>query len=187
MHSGFKGRVEGFELNKSAAQKAVDNVKDNKLDDHYHINKGSFFDLVQFNKDDILISDPPFLPSNHSNILDPLLWGGNDGSDIYLKLIGMGYEKAMLMVASYSNPLKILSEIRNQNYAIQDFMVAPMSMGIYSKEKPVWDKLNELKNEGLAFHSNSHFLLAGVLIEKEPSRKDYCLINELGNVLTSLR
>jgi len=187
IQSDFKGKVTGYELNAAAVEKANAMARMKGVDDVYQVVHRSFFDAGRPEADEILISDPPFLPSDDPAIMDPLLWGGSDGSDMYTKLIGLGYRKCMLLIASYSNPLRILSSIRDHGYTVQDFLVAPMTMGVYSREKPVWDKLMEMRSDGRAFCTKTHFLLAGVTLELHPVRKDVSLAAELEMVLTSLR
>jgi hypothetical protein len=184
-NANFRGFITGFEVNPAACEKARDLIAACGLQDRYDVIHGSFFDQTTFCKEDILISDPPFLPARTSQIMDPLLWGGNDGSEIYLKLIAQGYDTLMLMVASYSNPLKVLSAAFEQGYTVQDFLVSPMTIGEYSLEKPVWERLQEMKHAGEAFYSETHFLLAGVVLDKHHARTS--VAKELTSVLTSMR
>lgn len=183
--TNFQGFVTGFEVNRVASEKARDLIGACGLQDRYDVIHGSFFDEVTFRKEDILISDPPFLPAKTNRIMDPLLWGGNDGSDIYVRLIERGYDTLMIMIASYSNPLKILSAAFDCEYVVQDFLVSPMTIGEYSREKPVWERLEEMKHAGEAFYSSTHFLLAGVVLGRNPARAS--MAKALTNVLTSIR
>lgn len=182
--SNFHGSITGFEINPTASERAIKLISVSSLKGHYTVNTGSFFELAEFCADDILISDPPFLPAKSNSIKDPFLWGGNDGSDIYIKLLECGYIKLMLMIASYANPRKILTHAIKQGYSVQDFLVAPMTIGEYSREMPVWNRLQEMKVVQEAFYSSSHFLLAGVVFDKKSSRPS--LAGELINTLTSI-
>lgn len=183
--SNFQGFVTGFEVNPVASEKARSYICASGLQDRYDVISGSFFDEVIFCKEHILISDPPFLPSKTNSIMDPFLWGGNDGSDTYQRLIQQGYDTLMIMIASYSNPLKVLSVAFDHQYTVQDFLISPMTIGEYSREKPVWERLNQMKHAGEAFYSSTHFLLAGVVLAKNHTRVS--MAKELTDVLTSIR
>jgi len=186
LRSPYQGKVQGYELNSVASMKANALITECNLQSHYAVSNESFFEAASSEERFLLICNPPFLPAETDNIKDPLLWGGKDGSDVYMRLLEMQYESVMLMIASYSNPEKIIFKADQENYDVCDFLIAPVTIGEYSREKPVWSRLMDMKQRREAYFTNSHFLLAGVFFEKRKlSARN--LTSEVLSVITAMK
>ena len=86
--SEFDGTIYGYELNNLAWRLAQSTIKEHQLDQRYVVSNGSFFELPK-PEAKYLISNPPYLPALDNNILQPLLHGGVDGSEISRKLLSL--------------------------------------------------------------------------------------------------
>lgn len=184
MRTGFNGIIHGFELNALAAKIGDSNIQEYELGDRYIIHNASFFesDLPQAQ---YLISNPPYLPSIDSDIYQPLLHGGTDGSTIAKRLLSVGCKNVLLMVSSYSNPGGLINYAITEGYAVASFLVSPLTFGYYSSEPKVKNMIGALRSNGMAFYSESIYLLAGVVFKKQPeSQVD--LSTELIQIMTSL-
>ncbi len=164
--SEFEGTIYGYELNKLSWRLAQSSVKEHQLDQKYVISNGSFFELPK-PEAKYLISNPPYLPALDSNILQPLLHGGIDGSEISRKLLSLNYQNVLLLVASYSNPKGLINYAKSQGYSVANFIVYPLPFGYYSSESKVKNTIQELKQKDMAFYSENMYLLAGVLFTKQ--------------------
>ncbi len=179
--SGFKGTVRGFELSVAACHVANRNIKLSGLHGRYVIENRSFFDSRQ--TADCLIANPPYLPAPDENIRMPPLYAGDDGCLMTNALLAMNYDRALLMISSYSNPLRCLQHAADIGYAVSGFMLAPLTFGIYSSEPKVRKQIGMLRETNRAFYSEDMYLLAGVLFDKHQSTN---LSTPLRKLLTAL-
>ncbi len=163
--SGFRGSIQGFELNPVAFNIANRNIRSNAFDGLYRVRNECFF-AAAAPRADCLIANPPYLPALDRNIRLPLLYGGEDGSTLSNKLLSLNYDKALLMISSYSNPIGTLHHAAAKGYAVSGFLIAPMSFGVYSSELKVRRRIETLRKTGRAFYDGSMYLLAGVRLEK---------------------
>lgn len=95
----------------------------------------------------------------------------------------------LLLPAAYSNPVLTLQHARDQGYAVEDFLCAPLPFGTYSSEPRVRQWITEMKERGEAFYSRRGvYMLAAVLFKKQkPGAPDQAdLTDELLRVLTVL-
>ena len=58
--------------------------------------------------------------------------------------MSLGFDSAVLMISSYSNPIETLRHAQEQGYHITDYMVKPMPFGYYSSEPKVTDGIWQL-------------------------------------------
>ncbi|MBA2492215.1 MAG: SAM-dependent methyltransferase [Gammaproteobacteria bacterium] len=165
--SGFKGTVHGFELSVAACHVANRNVKLSGLHGRYVIENQSFFDSTP--PADCLIANPPYLPAPDANIRMPLLYAGDDGCLVTNALLSMNYDRVLVMISSYSNPVGSLRHAAVHGYAVSDFMLAPLTFGIYSSEAKVRQHIGMLKETYRAFYTEDMYLLAGVLFDRHAS------------------
>lgn len=180
----FDGLIHGYELNKTACEIANAKIASYELDDKYVIHNSCFFSSV---KPDAryLVSNPPYIPSIDSDIYMPLLRGGTDGSTITRRLLSLDYENVLLMVSSYSNPVDTIDYALDRGYLVSKFLVSPLQFGYYSSEPKVRQTIAKLKEINKAFYSDSIYLLAGVLFQKQ--HNSYVdLSAELRQIMTSL-
>ena len=182
----FNGLVHGFELNTSAWKVANSTIEEYDLCDRYVIYNESFFDSSSSTSDtEYLISNPPYLPAPNDDIYMPQLWGGTDGSTLTKQLLSLGYDNALLLISSFSDPAGTINYAIKQGYNISDFVVVPLPFGYYSSEPKVKRHIQELRNNNMAFYSDKFYFLAGVLFKKQhESTKD--LSGELVQVMTAL-
>lgn len=166
LNTRFDGLIHGFELNSSAWSAAKAKVEEYELNHQYLIHNRSFFDSPH-PAADCLIANPPYLPAWDNQLYQPLLHGGIDGITVSKQLLSLGYERAILMVSSYSNPVELIDYALDQGYAIADFMIAPLPFGYYSCEPKVRRRIAELRRDRQAFYSENLYLLAGVLFAKQ--------------------
>lgn len=176
--------VHGYELNPSACKVAKSRIEQYKLSSRYIIHNQSFFESSK-PQAEYLIANPPYLPAPDQDILMPLLYGGRDGSVLTKRLLSLGYDNALLMISSYSNPVETINYAVAQGYAVADFMVSPLKFGYYSSEPKVENTILELRKHHKAFYSENIYFLAGVLFKKQrESLVD--LSTELVQVMTAL-
>ncbi|MCU0541655.1 MAG: methyltransferase [Oscillatoriaceae cyanobacterium Prado104] len=185
LRTSYEGKIEGFELNNVAWKIAKAQINEFGLSENYIVRNSSFFDSPAYKQADCLISNPPYLPAADNNIYQPLLHGGTDGSGIAKQLLSLGCEKVLLMVSSYSHPVGLINYACDRGYAVANFEIAPLTFGYYSSEPKVKNAIGLLRKQGMAFYSQSIYLLAGVLFKKqEKSQRD--LSGELMQLMTAL-
>lgn len=182
--SRFAGLILGFELNPAACERASASIEAYGLQDHYSVYNESFFDAAS-RKADCLIANPPYLPAPDRHIRMPLLYGGNDGSTLTKALLSLSYDRALLLISSYSNPVGALRHAATQGYAVSAFTIMPLAFGIYSSEPKVKRRIEALRAVGQAFYEGNMYLLAGVLFQKR-QRGLADLSSGLARILTAL-
>ena len=183
LRTRFEGLIHGFERNSSACKVATSTIEDYNLSDKYIIHNQCFFEsskpAAQY-----LISNPPYLPAPDDDIYLPLLHGGTDGSTLTKQLLSLGYENALMLISSFSDPVGTINHAQKEGYYIADFVVVPLQFGYYSSEPKVKDTIKELRHKNMAFYTNNIYFLAGVLFKTQRECAD--LTTELVQVMTSL-
>lgn len=164
--SSFHGSIQGFELNAMACDIANARIRAHGLQDRYTVHNESFFAHPRLHKD-CLIANPPYLPAPDNDIRSPLLYGGQDGSTLTNALLSLGYDSALLMISSYSNPAGTIRHAAAQGYAVSDFIIAPLAFGAYSCEPKIRRTIEALRRSGRAFYNGDSYLLAGVLFSRQ--------------------
>lgn len=184
LRTRFEGLIHGFERNSSACKVATSTIEDYKLSNKYIIHNQCFFDS---SKPDAgyLISNPPYLPAPDDDIYLPLLHGGTDGSTLTKQLLSLGYDNALMMVSSFSDPEGTINHAKLKGYSIADFTVVPLPFGYYSSEPKVQNTIKELRDNNMAFYTAQIYFLAGVLF-KDKHECAIDLSSELVQVMTSL-
>lgn len=184
LRTNFNGIVHGFEMNPLSCEAAEAKIEEYGLSDKYIIHNKSFFDSSK-PQADYLISNPPYLPALDNKIHQPLLHGGIDGITLTKQLLSLNYENALLMVSSYSNPEGLIDYAITKGYCIANFVITPLTFGYYSSEPKVKSRIEELRENNMAFYSENIYLLAGVVFTKQ----DKCKVNlstELLKLITAL-
>ncbi len=182
--TNFTGTVHGYEVNRSACDVACLRIEQKGLQQHYVIHNQSLFDGVRFQAD-YLIANPPYLPAPDSDICMPLLHGGTDGATLTKRLLTLNYDRVMLMVSSYSNPVETIEFALAHDYVVADFMVLPLKFGYYSSEPKVRNCILDLQHQQKAFFSKNIYFLAGILFQSK-SLGNIDLSPELLKVMTAL-
>lgn len=184
MRTGFAGKVHGFELNPASAKVAQENAEKCQLNKQYIIHNLCFFEAY-IPEATCLISNPPYLPAIDNDLYQPLLHGGQDGSELARRLLCLNYDQALLMVSSYSHPQGLIEYALKQGYVVENFLISPLPFGFYSSEAKVQEMIQTLRQQGQAFYSGNTYLLAGVLFQKQ-TQASQDLSPELIRLLTSL-
>jgi len=182
LRSDFNGTVHGFELNASACKIAIARVQEYELDQHYQLHNTSFFEADRPIAS-VIISNPPYLPAIDNQLYQPLLHGGIDGITITKRLLELGYNEAMMMVSSYSNPKGLIDFAAQQGYCVSNFLVSPLPFGYYSSDPKVKSRIAEMREQKEAFYSSQMYCLAGVLFSQ---RCEMDLTEEFLQVITAL-
>ncbi|MEP0955058.1 SAM-dependent methyltransferase [Microcoleus sp. FACHB-1515] len=182
LRSDFNGTVHGFELNASACEIASARVQEYELEPHYQLYNTSFFEADRPIAS-VIISNPPYLPAIDNNLYQPLLHGGIDGITITKKLLELGYDEAMMMISSYSNPKGLIDFAEKQGYCVSNFLVSPLPFGYYSSDPKVKSRITEMREQDQAFYSSQMYCLAGVLFSQ---RCETDLTEEFLKVITTL-
>jgi Methyltransferase small domain len=168
LKSGYTGRVDGYEINATAAAEARALIVEHGLLGQYVVHDASFFEAGPDPRFDCLIANPPYLPCERGDVLTlPDLWGGIDGIDISKRLLSCGYPKVFLLVSSYSNPAALIGHARRCGYGISDFQVSKMSFGVYSRQDHVQRRIREMLVAGTAFFSENCYLVGGAVFSKD--------------------
>lgn len=183
--TNFNGIVHGFEINKMSCDLANERINTHGLQDKYIVHNRSLFDTAT-PQGDYLISNPPYLPAIDNKIYQPFLHGGIDGITVTKQLLSLGYKNVLAMIASYSNPVGAIDYALTNGYYIANFIVSPLNFGYYSSEPKVKNRIEELKQDNMAFYSKNIYLLAGVLFTKQSSSSKENLSTELMQIMTCL-
>ncbi|KAF6254784.1 hypothetical protein COO60DRAFT_1642070 [Scenedesmus sp. NREL 46B-D3] len=161
--------IHAYEISPASAQLAAASAARVGLGDTYLVHNSCFWE--------------------DNDIMMPGLWGGRDGAGLTRELLLAGFDTAMLLISAYSNPVLTLQHARDQGYAVEDFLCAPLPFGTYSSEPRVRQWITEMKERGEAFYSRRGvYMLAAVLFKKQkPGAPDQAdLTDELLRVLTVL-
>ncbi|MDF5720180.1 MAG: SAM-dependent methyltransferase [Rhizonema sp. PD37] len=184
LRTNFQGVIRGFELNTSAWKVANSSIDEYNLAHKYVIYNSSLFDASK-PEAKYLVANPPYLPAPDNDIYIPLLFGGIDGAKFTNELLLLGYDNALLLISSYSNPKGTIEHAKANGYSVSNFLVLPLKFGYYSSEPKVKKHIAELQKNQMAFYSGDYYFLAGVLFKKRQySTVD--LSNELAQIMTSL-
>jgi len=183
LRTRFNGIIHGFELNTSACKSAISTINEYNLSDKYIINNSCLFQSSK-PKAKYLISNPPYLPTLDKNIYMPLLSGGKDGSAITNRLLSLGYENVLILLSSFSNPIRTINQALAKGYSVSNFVILPLKFGYYSSEPKVKKHIDNLRKKNMAFYSGEHYVLVGTLFQKRETAID--LSQELIQMITSL-
>lgn len=181
--TNYQGKIVGYEINETSIKIANDSIREQAIEDIYEITNEDFFNQ-KFDKNNVLVSNPPYIPADDNNILMPGLYGGVNGNELSKRLIDIGFDKVMLLVASYCDPKEFITYCHNQKYIVTEFAAIPIPFGHYSSEPKVMQRINQMKKENKAFFNDKAYVLAGVLFEKNSQKKD--LTENLISSLTSI-
>lgn len=184
LRNKFDGVIHGFELNTAACKAANLTIDEYNLTDKYIIYNSCLFESEN-TEAEYLIANPPYLPAPDNDIYMPLLFGGVDGATVTNNLLSLGYDNALLLVSSYSNPINTINHAKSLDYNVASFLLLPIKFGYYSSEPKVKKHIESLRKHKQAFYSGDYYLLAGVLFTRNPQCK-IDLSSELTQVMTSI-
>ncbi|MDE2020225.1 MAG: SAM-dependent methyltransferase [Patescibacteria group bacterium] len=172
--SSFAGIIHGYEINVEAAETAERLIGEYGLAARYVVHPVSFFETQRKPQADYLIANPPYLPCKEENkgrLFLPYLFGGESGNDISKKLLDCGYNNVFLEVSSYSDPVAVVEHAQQLGYKIENFSISPLTLGVYSRQNIVQERLQEMRKAGKAFYSNDGYLVGGAFFTKENNGK----------------
>lgn len=161
----FRGRITGFEINRTAAEAAAVNIRKAGVMDQYQVRNTCFFKAAPITDHNIsLAANPPWIPvPDARGLLLPELWGGRDGSDIMCRLLEQQAFQVMLLVPSIANPLKVVQHALDLGYHVHAYLVTCLPFGVYTSRNHVFSWLHHMRDKGTAFFFSDHYLLAGIL------------------------
>ena len=181
----FTGKIRGYEIDLASYNFARQLIDRHRVGDRYLVLNDDFFEAVKGSlMGGCAISNPPFIPACDRSIRMPELWGGPDGSSVTKQIIGCGFERLILLVSSFSNPLSIIEYASLCGYKVLDFAVRTMPFGAYSSEPKVRKRITELARQSAAFVSADRYCIAGVAWVRNENVMD--LSAALAQSLTSL-
>lgn len=183
----FQGVIHGYEINEVSWNHAKTRIKQHQIEQHYIVHHVSFFDACKKPYAGTLVTNPPYLPAwTDSCLYIKGLYGGVDGGTISRNLLSLEYPTVLLMVSSFSNPAGLLQYASEQGYSVVDFLIKPLTFGMYSSQPEVKNRIAELHQEQKAFFSEHYYLLAGVVFQKQ-NQADKELSAYLLAIMQSLR
>ena len=168
-HTGFTGLIRGYEINPDSCATARALIRAHGIEDRYEVHNRDFFTSTNSRLEACAIANPPYLPAATNHIDAPELWGGTDGGDVTRRIMSVGFRRVMLMISSYSNPVGVISHALNAGYVLVDWLTRPIAFGVHSRQSRVHQQIRTLASNGLAFVSDSHYLLSGTLWTKSPT------------------
>ena len=172
-YHGFTGKIRGYEIDGASYEYARRLIDAHSVSDRYLILNDDFFEAVKGAVvGGCVISNPPFIPAHDQSIRMPELWGGTDGSSVTKRIIECGFERLILLVSSFSNPLSIINYASVHGYRVLDFAFRTMRFGAYSSEPKVRERIAELGRRAEAFVSADRYCLAGVAWVKNDNVTD---------------
>ncbi len=181
----FTGKINGYEIDRASYEYAQKVIVEHSVEDRYIVINENFFAAVRNSiVGGCAISNPPYLPAYERPVQMPELWGGFDGSQVTKQIVGCGFERLILLVSSFSNPLSIIEHALSHGYKVLDFAVRTMRFGIYSSEPQVYERIAQLSSQYKAFVSADRYCVAGVAWVKDRDAID--LSGPLAQALTSL-
>lgn len=169
----FHGKIRGFEIHWDSYQGARRLTEESGVSDRYIVTNADFFGAVrELEFGGCAISNPPYLPAEDDQILMPELWGGRDGSEVTRRILDCDFERVVMLISSFSNPLFTIDYATRRGYRVVDYVVRTMHFGIYSSEPKVMKRIDQLRDAGLAFVSKDRYCLAGVAWVRSPVGHD---------------
>jgi hypothetical protein len=166
--SSYSGKIVGYEINATAAQRAKTHIN-GAAEDRYRVVNRCFFTACRVvGKDTCLVANPPYVPAPEAeNLLLPQLWGGPDGGQVLCQLLDQDVPSFLLLVPGISNPKRVIAHARSKGYHVHKFLTTALPFGLYTSQAEVREWLVTMRGNKLAYFFAGHYLLAGVLFRRE--------------------
>ena len=164
-------RVRSFDISAPTVETARANIAVRGVADRYTVELGDFFDQADAAGGPpvaTVISNPPYIPAPHGDILMPELWGGVHGNDLVLRLLKAGYDNVLTAVASYSDPGATVRTAEDLGYRVVNFLAVGLDFGPYSSEPTVARHIRQLCAEGRGWADDDGYMVAVVLFTRNP-------------------
>lgn len=163
--SRYPGVIRGYEINRESYLRARRSIKDSGVSARYIVKRADFF-AARHDRRGALIVNPPYLPAPAPRIVMPELWGGPDGTRVVKRLIDLGFDRLMLLVASISDPIGVIRYARRRSYRVVDFSIVTLPFGRYTLEPIVFRQIQRLASRGKALVRKADYQVAAVYFRK---------------------
>jgi hypothetical protein len=163
--SRYPGVIRGYEVNRESYLRARRSIKDSGVSTRYIVTRADFFGTPH-DRRGALIVNPPYLPAPVPRLAMPELWGGRDGTRVVKRLIDLGFDQIMMLVASISDPIGVIRYARRRSYRVVDFSIVTLLFGKYTLEPIVFHQIQRLASRGKALVRNVDYQVAGVYFRK---------------------
>jgi len=163
--SRYPGVIRGYEINGESHHRARKGIKEAGLSTRYIVKRADFF-ATRHDHRGALIVNPPYLPAPAPRLAMPELWGGPDGTRVVKRLIDVGFDRLMMLVASISDPIGVIKHARRRSYRVVDFSLITLPFGKYTLEPIVFHQIQRLASRGKALVRNADYQVAAVYFRK---------------------
>jgi len=163
--SRYPGVIRGYEIDRESHRRAHKSIKDSGVSARYIVKRADFF-TARHDRRGALIVNPPYLPAPAPRLAMPELWGGPDGTRVVKRLIDLGFDQIMMLVASISDPIGVIRYARRRSYRVVDFMMIALPFGRYTLEPIVFHQIQRLASRGKALVRNTNYQVAAVYFRK---------------------
>lgn len=167
--SRYPGVIRGYEINRESYRLARTSIKDAGVSTRYIVKQANFF-AARHDRRGALIVNPPYLPAPAPRLPMPELWGGRDGTRVVKRLIDMGFEQLMMLVASISDPIGVIKYARRRSYRVVEFAILTLPFGKYTLEPIVFHQFQRLARRGKALIRSTEYQVAAVHFHKSADR-----------------
>ena len=159
--SRYPGVIRGHEINRESYLRARKSIKDAGVSTRYIVKQTDFF-AAHHDRQGALIVNPPYLPAPAPRIAMPELWGGRDGTRVVKRLIDLGFDQLMMLVASISDPIGVIRHATRRSYRVVDFSITTLPFGKYTLEPIVFHQIQRMASRGKALVSRTDYQVAAV-------------------------
>jgi hypothetical protein len=163
--SRYPGVIRGYEINRESYLRARRSIKDSGVSTRYIVKRADFF-AMRHDRRGALIVNPPYLPAPAPHLAMPELWGGRDGTRVVKRLIDLGFDQLMMLVASISDPIGVIRYARRRSYRVVDFSIITLPFGKYTLEPIVFHQIQRLASRDKALVRNADYQVAAVSFRK---------------------
>lgn len=164
-------RVRGIDISATSVARARENTAAAGVGDRYTVDHGDFFALAGLGDPGAprtVVSNPPYLPAPDGDLLMPELWGGPDGNDLVLRLLGALAPHLVVALAGYADPVTSLATAQALGYRVVDVLPGVHELGEYSREPKVRTRIHELAAEGRGWVGADRYAVAVTLLSRQP-------------------
>ncbi len=165
-------KVTGYDISERAVAYAQKLAAEHNVRDRYEVCLGNFF-MHSPSSYAIAVSNPPYIPAPNSDGLSmPELWAGVEGTNFTTGLINGKYNRLIVILSGYSNPLAVIEYAAQRGYSVANFMIKTIQLGPWSREDKVFNHIKMLAAQGKAFLQGDRYCLAAVAWTRSPSSSD---------------
>lgn len=163
--SRYPGVIRGYEINRESYLRARKSIKDAGVSTRYIVKQADFF-TAPHDRRGALIVNPPYLPAPAPRLPMPELWGGRDGTQVVRRLIDLGFDQLMMLVASIADPIGVLRHAGRRSYRVVDYSIVTLPFGKYTLEPIVFHQFHRMASRGKALIRSTEYQVAAVHFRK---------------------